>query len=189
MQNKKHINKKLIFKIIIILILVVTSILASMNIFMKLNNFDLILKYSSEIGSDPAIIASMIHAESKFNKDAVSNKEAYGLMQITYDTFEFVKQKLNIEKLDFSQITSENVNIFVGTYYYEYLLNRFDGNIENALCAYNAGPTNVDNWLSDPQYSKDGANLDVIPFPETRNYVKKINRVYPFFKLMIACKI
>ena len=51
---------------------------------------------------------------------------------------------------------------------------KYDSIEKTALAAYNAGFGTVDNWLSDPSCSKDGENLDVILYPETENYVKKV---------------
>lgn len=188
-KHKKNSAKTIIAKIILILISLFFTGIISMNLFMKINDFNTIISCSKKFGTDPAMIASIIHAESKFDQYAVSNKDAYGLMQITYDTFEFIKDKLGIDNVDFSQITLKNVNITAGTYYYSYLLEQFNGNVENALCAYNAGPTNVHNWLDNPEYSSDGQTLNVIPFPETENYVKKIKKVYHLYKFMLYFKI
>ena len=74
-----------------------------------------------------------------------------------------IKYKLNDEK----------TNINFGSYYLNYLLNRFkDTGV--AVAAYNAGETNVANWLKDPRYSNDGETLVNIPFPETESYVDRV---------------
>ena len=49
----------------------------------------------------------------------------------------------------------------------------YDNNLSTALAAYNAGLGNVSKWLDDPEYSADGANLDIVPYKETDGYVKK----------------
>ena len=47
---------------------------------------------------------------------------------------------------------------------------------DTVLCAYNAGEGNVARWLKDEKYSKNNLSLDIIPFKETREYVKKVNK-------------
>lgn len=143
------------------------------------------MKYSEEIsyasqkyGVDEAVIYSMINIESHFNKSAVSSKGAVGLMQVMPSTAEMVANNLNIQEID---LTIPQQNIEIGTAYISSLLNRFK-NLETALCAYNAGPTNVSSWLKNKDYSKDGESLDSIPFEETRNYVTKFLRNYNYYK-------
>ena len=69
-------------------------------------------------------------------------------------------------------------NIFLGTAYFSFLYKKFQDKTL-ALCAYNAGPANVNAWLN--KYSSDGVNLNKIPFPETENYIKKIEQNYKFY--------
>ncbi|HHW89512.1 MAG TPA: lytic transglycosylase domain-containing protein, partial [Clostridiales bacterium] len=66
--------------------------------------------------------------------------------------------------------------------YLSRMLNKFP-NPETALAAYNAGEGNVSSWLKKPQYSKDGKTLDNIPFQETSDYIKKINKNYKIYKI------
>jgi soluble lytic murein transglycosylase len=61
-------------------------------------------------------------------------------------------------------------------YYLSYLYKRF-GNWDTALAGYNAGHGRVSDWLTDTRYSDDGITLKAIPYPETEQYVKKINKV------------
>ncbi len=159
------------------------------NIFMSVNNFDLIIEYSQKFDVDPAMVASIIYVESKYNEEAVSPKNAVGLMQITEDTFTFANESLKLENTDFSDLTKGDVNIYVGTWYYSYLLNEFNGNIQNTLCAYNAGPNKVKEWQANEDYCFDGENLYIIPYQETRLYVHKVNTVYPIFKTLIELRL
>lgn len=128
-------------------------------------------RYSRKYGVSAELVYAVIRAESKFDKDAVSSKGAKGLMQIMDTTCEWVSEKIEISDID---LFDPAVNIEIGTYYLSYLLDLYKGNKECAIAAYNAGPANVDEWLSDEKYSKDGKNLDQIPFEETDRYVKKV---------------
>ena len=125
-------------------------------------------KYNFEYG----FVASLINAESGFNKDAISNKGAVGLMQIMPQTAQFVCQKIN-ESYDFNKLKDPSFNIKTGTYYLKYLKSKFDDEVV-LLCAYNAGEGVVSNWLKNNEYSLDGKTLNKIPYSSTNAYVEKI---------------
>ncbi len=142
------------------------------------------LKYQQEIAIasesyevDPILIASVIKSESGFDANAVSSKGAVGLMQLLPTTAEYLAKKMNYGDYDLYDI-SDNINL--GSYYLSLLIDEF-GDERLALCAYNAGPGNVKSWLSDSKYSSDGENLEVIPFSETENYVKKCEQAKKYY--------
>ncbi len=125
-------------------------------------------------------IASLINAESGFDKDSVSNKGAVGLMQIMPKTAEFVCKKIN-EKYDYEKLKDPQFNIKIGTYYLKYLNAKFSDKIV-LLCAYNAGEGVVSNWLKNKEYSKDGKTLNKIPYSSTDAYVEKILKTQKIYK-------
>jgi len=134
------------------------------------------IKYTEQISQacetfdvDRAVVFSVINVESHFNKDAISPKGAVGLMQILPSTAEEIREELGFESFDLKNPTD---NIFMGTYYISKLQKRFEDQT-TALASYNAGPTVVSNWLKDERYSKDGKQLEKIPFAETKNYIEK----------------
>lgn len=142
------------------------------------------LKYEEEIayasecyGVDPIYIASVINCESGFNKNAESNKGAKGLMQLMPSTAKYLAEKLNYGDYDLNDI-DDNINL--GTYYLSILKDKFKDD-DLMLCAYNAGPTNVLNWLNNKEYSKDGKTLQKIPFKETENYLKKCHKAINYY--------
>ena len=59
-------------------------------------------------------------------------------------------------------------------YYLSFLLDHYDGAEKLAVAAYNGGYANVDSWLEDARYSKDGMTLSDIPFAETKKYVERV---------------
>jgi len=130
-------------------------------------------KYSHKYGIEPSVVYATILCESGFDADAVSPKNALGLMQITQDTFEWLCTKTgeDSESLD---IMSPEVNIRYGTLLLSMLYEEFD-DADVAHAAYNAGRARIKSWMKDERYYKDGA-LYHIPFEETRNYVGKIKR-------------
>ena len=122
----------------------------------------------------------MIKAESNFKADAISNKEALGLMQLIESTANEVAKEIETE-ITKEQILNPETNIQLGTKYLEKLINKY-GNIELAVAAYNAGIGNVDGWIQKGTIKKDGSDIENIPFKETNNYVRKILRDYKIYK-------
>lgn len=125
---------------------------------------------------DAYLVAALCMTESGFDKDAASGV-AYGLMQVTDETAEFVSEHTDLE---FEKRLEPKTNIRMGAWYYKYLTERFK-NAETALAAYNAGPNKVDTWLKNPEYSKDGITLKKIPYAETRGYIRKVNTFYKIY--------
>ena len=129
------------------------------------------------------LVYAVIKAESNFDESAVSKKGAIGLMQITEDTGRWAAEKMGKEEFSKELLYDPVINIQIGCFYLSYLSDLYEGNIENTLAAYNAGPSNVDKWLKDELYSQDGKKLSKIPFRETSNYVRtvKLNaKIYDF---------
>ena len=143
---------------------------------------DEILFYSHEFSLQPELVASVINTESHFNKNAKSNKNAIGLMQITISTAEFLIDYYKLDdKIENNILFAPETNIKFGCMYLNYLNKKFK-NIYTALAAYNAGETIVRSWLNDEQYSQDKTTLKNIPFAETRNYILKIKSNLKFYK-------
>ena len=134
---------------------------------------DYIIQYSMEYGLDPYLVMAIIKAESKFDKDAISPKGAMGLMQMTESTAEWVAESTGVEDFEANDLYDPETNIKMGCWYINKLREEF-GNTELVLAAYNAGPGNVEEWLKDSDISKDGQNLDNIPYEETDNYIKRV---------------
>ena len=146
-----------------------------------------VFKYSREFDVPPELVFAVIKTESGFRPNVVSHKEAHGLMQITYDTFQWAKLKSKGEE-EFDQIFDPDVNIKYGTFILSYLLNDFEDE-SVALAAYNAGRGNVRKWLADEEYSHDGNVLHYIPFKETREYVQKVQKSKEAYKKLYPDKL
>ena len=119
------------------------------------------------------MIASIINAESGFDTNAISNVGAVGLMQLMPSTAEYIALKSGI-KYDSARLTEPRYNIILGTAYFAYLLEIF-GDTDTTICAYNAGPNKVQEWLSNSKYSKNGVLLST-PYPATNYYLAKIRQ-------------
>ena len=139
------------------------------------------LKYSEIIsqeaekdGLDPALVFSVVKAESGFDPDAKSSAGAIGLMQLTPDTFEWL-QSLQTQDTSYQEedLYTPEINIRYGCGFLALLIEKY-GSVRTALCAYNAGIGTVNGWLKDPEVSRDGTNLDTIPYGETEKYVDTV---------------
>ncbi len=128
--------------------------------------------YSNEYNLDKYLVMALIKTESNYIYDAHSGV-ASGLMQITSETATWIAEKTDIVLDD---IFNPKTNINMGCYYLSYLLDYYDYDEKLALCAYNAGMGNVNKWLGNEEYSKDGKTLDQIPFAETKQYIEKIEK-------------
>lgn len=171
---KQSKNKLLqIFSISILLILSAILIFNSIYRIKQIKEYkSLIISCTEKFGLDSTLVLAVVRVESNFNKNAKSNKNAYGLMQIKKDTFDYVCAIYGFS-YNKNQILVPEINILVGCAYLRYLIDKFDGELE-ALAAYNAGEGNVKAWLKDENLSKDGKTLDKIPFKETKSYVDKV---------------
>lgn len=130
---------------------------------------DIINKASAKYGLDRSVIMAIINIESGFEKDKVSYVGAEGLMQIMPATGVECGMKLGLQNINLFDVES---NIEIGCYYVNYLLEVFDGNIKNSLCAYNWGMGNVANWLNGGNIDENG-NIINVPIKETRDYWTK----------------
>ncbi len=137
---------------------------------------------AAEYSVDPYLVFALVKAESNFVSDAQSHKGAVGLMQITEPTAQWIAEKIGLQNYSFAQVKDPAVNIRMGTWYLSYLLSLYNQDEKLALCAYNAGHGNVDQWLENENYSADGNTLQNIPFPETEKYIQKIETYKTIYK-------
>ena len=108
-------------------------------------------------GVDALLVAAIIEAESSFDPCAISRRGAVGLMQVMPAT---------AGSIPLESLSDPALNIDLGTGYLRHLLNLYQGDLELALAAYNAGPANVRRYGGLP------------PFRETRHYVEKVLGIY-----------
>lgn len=130
-------------------------------------------KYADEYDLESSLVYAVIRTESGFDPDAQSDAGACGIMQMMPSSFEWLQQKRGTE----SEYTTEDlfnpdVCIDYGCYLLKYFYDYY-GDERCAVAAYNAGFV-VGEWLADSSYSKDGKTLDKIPYPETSNYVDRV---------------
>lgn len=132
-----------------------------------------VVRYSQEVGIDPAWAYGIMRQESRFVTSARSNVGASGLMQIMPDTAKYIARNLG-ESYSASRANSGDTNIRYGTWYMSDILAKLNYQPVLATAGYNAGPNNAKRWQ--PTYGSLPADqyVESIAFPETRNYVKHV---------------
>ena len=172
------------------IVLILCMIIAFLNIPLRIQKIiykkdykEYVQKYAQEYNVDENLIYALIKAESNFNSNAKSSKDAIGLMQLMESTAQDVCKKtdLQISSDELSEkLLEPDININIGTKYLSILIQKY-GNIEIAITAYNAGIGTVDNWIEKGIINSDGSNVENIPYKETNNYVRKILRDYKIY--------
>ncbi len=147
---------------------------AVQEIALPLAHADVIREQAADKDLDPALIAGVIYAESRF-RDQTSHAGAKGLMQIMPDTADYIARKSGGTAFEQGDLATPQINIAYGSWYLRHLLDTYDGDEGLALAAYNAGLGNVNSWIAEAEAS--GRELQIpegIPFGETRQYVTRV---------------
>jgi soluble lytic murein transglycosylase-like protein len=134
---------------------------------------DTIKKYSVRNSVDPFLVMALILQESYFNPRARSRVGAIGLMQLMPATGEELGRQLHgVFKV--TRLEDPNTNIEIGTMHLKRIIGVFGGEVRLAIASYNAGEGNVAKWRRAAPHKPMDEFLESIPFPETRNYVKRV---------------
>lgn len=142
---------------------------------------DYVSKYSKDSGLPKSLVFAVIHTESSFNPNAESDIGARGLMQITEDTFEWVKFRMNDTETTYDDLYDPETNIKYGSWLLKLLKDEFK-TTNNTLCAYHAGWGATKSWLSSAEYAPDGKNITNIPYKDTRHHVYKVDKAIEKYK-------
>jgi soluble lytic murein transglycosylase len=140
---------------------------------LPLSHAEVIRRQAAEKRLDPALVAAVIYAESKFEPHE-STAGAQGLMQLLPETAYFIAHLSGGTQFTASDLATPSVNVAYGTYYLRYLLDHYDGDEMLAVAAYNAGLANVDRWVARARAEGKTLSVSAIPFPETRAYVERV---------------
>jgi soluble lytic murein transglycosylase len=141
---------------------------------LPLRHEDIIRQQARDKGLDPALIAGVIYAESRF-RDQTSPAGAKGLMQIMPATADYIARKSGGTAFVHGDLGTPQVNIAYGSWYLRYLLGKYEGNELLALAAYNAGEGAVDQWRRVASARGETFRAaEHIPFRETRAYVERV---------------
>jgi soluble lytic murein transglycosylase len=140
---------------------------------LPLSDTDVIREQAAQKHLDPALIAAVIYAETKFDPRP-SPAGAEGLMQILPDTGYFIAHLSGGVRFTAGDLATPSVNVAYGSYYLRYLLDRYHGSEMLALAAYNGGLANVDSWVAQAGAAGRRMTAAAIPFAETRAYVQRV---------------
>jgi len=135
---------------------------------------DEILSNAESMSLDPSWIFGVTRRESAFKKTARSSKGAIGLMQILLSTAQYQSKILGVRKPSTRDLYLTEKNIYFGSSYLNSMLTKFAGNQVLATAAYNAGPNRVRAWLSKMNNMPADIWVDMIPYKETRQYVRAV---------------
>jgi len=137
---------------------------------------DHINKYAGIYKFDPLLVMAVVKVESRFRSTARSHRGAMGLMQLMPETAMDMAERLG-KSLVAEDLHDPDTNIELGIFYLDFLRTEFKEDEIAMLAAYNAGPTNVREWLK-------GGKLKIadIAFPETQNYVVRVEKTYRTLK-------
>jgi soluble lytic murein transglycosylase len=143
---------------------------------------------SAKNGLDPFLVASLIRQESEFNAGAVSPAKAYGLMQLLASVGKANAKQEGLKGFQPSQLLNPQINLQLGTRNLRSVLDRFGGQPEYALAAYNAGDTPIRQWMSTGDYKDIAEFVESIPYTETRDYVQAIMRNREMYRMLYGGK-
>ncbi len=171
-----------LLSVLLILIIVITNYSTSiLKCFYPVKFKESVVGFSMQYGVDPYLTFAIIRAESGFKLDAVSSKNASGLMQIADSTAEWATAEMGYENYKPADLFDPEKNIQIGCWYLRWLIDNL-GDIDLAIAAYNGGIGNVKEWLKNRDLSSSGLSLDKIPFRETEKYVEKVKNNYYVYK-------
>ena len=131
---------------------------------------------------DPMFAAGLIRQESTFQADAVSHKNAIGLMQVLPKTGKILAKQLKVRYTK-DKLFEPDFNIAVGMVYIANLV-RQTGAPEYAAAAYNAGEDRIASWKSERKYEEIPELVESIPFTETREYVQVVLRNTAVYRMI-----
>jgi soluble lytic murein transglycosylase len=145
-----------------------------------------LVEYSQKNGLDPYLVASLIRQESEFNPGVVSRANAYGLMQLLPSVGKSMAKKEGVKGFGTGELLNPTVNLELGTRNLRMVLDRFGGQQEYALAAYNAGDVPVRQWMAAGEYKDIAEFVESIPYTETREYVQAILRNREIYHALYA---
>jgi soluble lytic murein transglycosylase len=138
-----------------------------------LQHWNIISTQASKTDIEPSLILGVIRQESAFKADARSKANARGLMQILPSTGLKLARSAKIHRFTANKLYQAETNIVLGTLFLSHLIQKY-GRSDLALAAYNAGESRVDRWLEEYGNVDMAEFVELIPYSETRNYVKQV---------------
>jgi soluble lytic murein transglycosylase len=132
----------------------------------------IVVGHAERYDLEPAFLAAVIYAESRFRADARSEAGALGLMQLLPETGKAIAERTGGDRFVVADLLDPEINVRYGSWYLRELLDKYRDRA-TALAAYHAGQGNVDRWLE----QRKG-----VQFPETRAYVAAVLDAVPVYR-------
>lgn len=143
-------------------------------------------KYANKFGVDPALVYSIARQESAFDQYARSHADAFGLLQLIPEKAEEISKKISYDFQDFNQLYDVSTNLTFGSYLLSELRESHEQNFIAYTASYNAGSSVVKRWLR-VRYRQDPLEfIEMVPYHETRKYIKMIFRNYVIYKRLLG---
>jgi len=149
----------------------------------------MILAEADERNVDPFLAAGIIRQESMFDPHAVSAAGAIGLMQLMPATARALASTLAVRKFQPGLLERPDVNLHLGMAFLADQLHTWNARVVPVLAAYNAGPARVARWRALPEWGRDELFTERIPYQETRDYVKTVQRNAALYRALYATVI
>ena len=140
--------------------------------------YDEIRKYADLTGNDAPLMLALVREESYFNPEAKSSVGARGLMQLMPATAKEISAHYGYGLMSDDDLFKPELNIKIGNSYYAQLRSMLNNLDISAIAAYNGGIGSIGRWKKNLSYGDTDEFVEQIPYPETKNYVKKVFRSY-----------
>lgn len=145
---------------------------------------DEVEKRAREFRLDENFIYAIIREESRFNEKDVSSSGAIGLMQIIPSTGRWIMEKACLKDIGTEDLFKPDINIFLGSWYLKYLLDRFNGDLLLAVASYNGGPGLIERWVNSLESVDRDIIIEMMPKEETKYYCQKVLFSYHMYKMI-----
>ena len=143
----------------------------------------LVDQWAQTYNLDPLLVDAFIRTESGFDPVATSSVDARGLMQMTEETFLWLRSKIaEGENVTFGDLYDPAVSLRFGCYYLHLCMERYGGDVATAAAAYHSGWGTVDALLQKEEHSADGITLQGFPYNQMHHYVEKITACYAVYQ-------
>jgi soluble lytic murein transglycosylase len=149
---------------------------------------ELIEKYQG-LGSNPeGYLYSIMRKESGFNPHDLSYADAQGLLQMIPATTRRVSKELGIP-YDAGRLYEPEYNIQTGSWYIGHMLQKFKGQIPLGAGSFNSGPRPVMRWIDQYGNREIDELVELVPYTQTREYMKKVTENYARYRYLYANEI
>lgn len=182
MQRLREQFSIFLWVLILVFLAVVLTFPKWITVFYPLPHQDLVFSVAEKHDVDPYLVFAIIRAESKYQSGAESPVGAKGLMQIMPETGSWIADQKGLEGFKSDDLHDPYINISFGCWYLQNLSQEFKGDIPLTVAAYNAGRGKVEEWAAKDIWHGETTEIDKIPFPETRQYVKNVLKNYEAYK-------